>query len=342
MSARDSRKRALDAWARGCLQRCGVMLSEDFTLETASDDASFRRYFRYEGDPSYIFVDAPPEQEDSRKFVSIDQMIRDVGLNSPEIFEHDFDNGFLMMEDLGSTLYLDRLNVGDGSEIERMYSDAFDALAGMQQIKAELPLYDKAKLLEEMNLFPDWFLYRQLQIEDFAEAGLEGVFELMLQNTAEQPQVFVHRDYHCRNLMVTTHGNPGIIDFQDAVLGPLTYDLVSLLKDCYHQFSQSQISKWVGQCRLRLQADGRLDSGVSESEFFRWFELMGFQRHLKCAGIFSRLNIRDSKPGYLADIPLVIGYMMELGERYQELAPFCGWLEEVIVPRLSSSEFTRG
>ena len=168
-----------------------------------------------------------------------------------------------------------------------MYSDAFDALAGMQQIKAELPLYDKAKLLEEMNLFPDWFLYRQLQIEDFAEAGLEGVFELMLQNTAEQPQVFVHRDYHCRNLMVTTHGNPGIIDFQDAVLGPLTYDLVSLLKDCYHQFSQSQISKWVGQCRLRLQADGRLDSGVSESEFFRWFELMGFQRHLKCAGIFS-------------------------------------------------------
>ena len=341
MSNRDQRKLALDTWARDCLVQRGAILSEDFTLQTASDDASFRRYFRSDGDPSFIFVDAPPEQEDSRKFVSIDEMIRGVGLNSPEIIERDFDNGFLMMEDLGNTLYLDRLNMGDALEIERLYSDAFDALAGMQQIKAELPRYDEAKLLEEMSLFPEWFLQRQLEIKDFADAGLESIFELMLGNAVEQPQVFVHRDYHCRNLMVIARGNPGIIDFQDAVVGPVTYDLVSLLKDCYHRFPLNQIREWVEQYRRRLLVDGRLDSAVTESEFFRWFELMGFQRHLKCAGIFSRLNLRDAKPGYLADIPLVIDYMMELGERYEELAPFCGWLREVIVPRLAAREFVR-
>ena len=341
MSNLDHRKLALDTWARGCLQQRGVILSKGFTLQRASDDASFRRYFRSDGDPSFIFVDAPPEQEDSRKFVSIDEMIRGVGLNSPQILERDFDNGFLMMEDLGNTLYQDRVNMGDALEIERLYRDAFDALARMQQIKAELPRYNEVKLLEEMSLFPEWFLQGQLKIKDFAEAGLENIFELMLGNTVEQPQVFVHRDYHCRNLMVTARGNPGIIDFQDAVLGPVTYDLVSLLKDCYHQFPLSQIREWVEQYRQRLLADGRLGVAVNESEFFRWFELMGFQRHLKCAGIFSRLNMRDSKPGYLSDIPLVIDYMVEVGERYQELAPFCGWLREVIVPRLAAREFVR-
>lgn len=337
MSATDSRRSALDAWALGRLEDRGLKLPGDFHLQPASDDASFRRYFRYCGDPSFIFVDAPPTWEDSSLFIAIAALLTAAGLNAPEVFEHDLDSGFMMLKDLGEDLYFDKLS--DADQIEPLYQDAFVALAKMQQISAIVDPYDEVLLQEEMSLFPDWFLSRQLGI-DCAPDMLQEVFSLMVANASNQPQVFVHRDYHCRNLMVS-QPNPGIIDFQDAVIGPITYDLVSLLKDCYHKFPVDQIERWVMEYRARVVLAGQLEASVSESTFLRWFDLMGFQRHLKCAGIFSRLNLRDGKPGYLADIPLVLQYLLEVCERYTELNSFGFWLQEVVLPRMDSTEYVR-
>jgi len=337
MSASDSRKSALDTWALGRLKDRGLKLPGEFSLQPASDDASFRRYFRYCGDPSFIFVDAPPAMEDSRPFIAVATLLASAGLNVPEVFEHDLDSGFMMIKDLGEDLYFDRL--GDIAQTEQLYQDAFIALSKMQQISARLDPYDEVLLQNEMNLFPEWFLTRQLDI-DCAEDMLEEVFRLMITNATSQPQVFVHRDYHCRNLMLA-QPNPGIIDFQDAVIGPITYDLVSLLKDCYHKFPSDQIERWVMEYRTRLVMAGQLEASVSEKTFMRWFDFMGFQRHLKCAGIFSRLNLRDGKPGYLADIPLVLQYLSEVCERYTELTAFGCWLQEVVIPRMGSTEYVR-
>ncbi|MDG2071911.1 MAG: phosphotransferase [Pseudomonadales bacterium] len=337
MSANDSRKSAVDAWAQGMLEDRGLKLPQGFSLQPASDDASFRRYFRYSGDPSFIFVDAPPAMEDSRPFIIVAALLASAGLNVPDVYEHDPDNGFMMIKDFGEDLYFDRLD--DIAQIEPLYQDAFSALAKMQQIPARLDPYNEILLHDEMNLFPEWFLARQLDI-DRAPNMLGEVFRLMITNATSQPQVFVHRDYHCRNLMVA-EPNPGVIDFQDAVIGPITYDLVSLLKDCYHKFPTDQIERWVLAYRARLVMAGQLEASVSETTFMRWFDFMGFQRHLKCAGIFSRLNIRDGKPGYLADIPLVLQYLSEVCERYSELKGFGAWLQENVMPRMNSAEYVR-
>lgn len=337
MSAGDSRLRALELWARACLEGRGVKLPGDFQLQPASDDASFRRYFRYRGNPKFIFVDAPPALEDSRPFIAIAAILASAGLNAPEVFEHDLDSGFMMLKDLGEDLYFDKLSHAD--QIEQLYQDAFAALAKMQHISATLISYDEDLLRDEMSLFSEWFLSRQLNVECAPEM-LDEVFGLMIANATSQPQVFVHRDYHCRNLMVA-EPNPGIIDFQDAVIGPVTYDLVSLLKDCYHKFPVDQIERWVLEYRARLVTEGQIVTEVSDATFLRWFDLMGFQRHLKCAGIFSRLHLRDGKTGYLADIPLVLQYLSEVCERYDELNPFGSWLREVVVPRLDSKEYVR-
>ncbi|MAI42564.1 MAG: aminoglycoside phosphotransferase family protein [Candidatus Azotimanducaceae bacterium] len=337
----DFREKKLNYWAQQCLRYRGIAVSDKRKLKIISSDASFRRYFRMESIPSYIFVDAPPYKEDCKKFVDIATLIASTGLNAPKIFASDFKLGFLMISDLGDTVYLDRINLGDNEEIDKLYGDALTALLRLQQIKCDLPHFGQNKLLEEMHLFVDWFLEQELQISNYEESGFEEVLELMLVNAAEQPQSFVHRDFHCRNLMVATENNPGIIDFQDAVIGPVTYDLVSLLKDCYHSFTFDQVAGWVEMYRERLISIGCLDKNVSREKFLRWFELMGFQRHLKCVGIFSRLHLRDSKAQYLKDIPLVIGYMMELQERYHELRKFCGWIEQKIIPELNSHRFVR-
>ena len=328
-----NREQNLNNWAKTILASQGVKVSSDFCVIAASDDASFRRYFRGETEMgSFIFVDAPPEREDCQTFVKISELLVDIGINAPRVYQADFTEGFMMLTDLGNQLYLDVLKSHDVELIGRLYAEAFSVLRKMAHIScAELPRYDEIRLQEEMNLFPGWFLTQQLSLSlsENENQMLEKVFGFLIENAIEQPQVFVHRDYHSRNLMVVTGDNPGVIDFQDAVSGPVTYDLVSLLKDCYWRFPRNQVVDWVETYRQ----DSSLDVGTEE--FLRWFDLMGLQRHLKCAGIFSRLNLRDGKPDYLKDIPLVIEYILEVCDIYIEGAEFADWLRSHVIPHLA-------
>lgn len=341
----ESRREAqLNRWAVSALSRHNVDVPSTFSLTRVSDDASFRRYFRGTIDgASYIFVDAPPAQEDSKPFVDVASRLASHGLNAPRVIEADLSDGFMMLSDLGDEVYLTHVAGGSETTIEALYEDAFDSLVRMQKIPAgDLPAYDERVLREEMDLFPDWFLESQLDITLTEEDRhlLEEVFSLMVDNALAQPAVFVHRDYHSRNLMVMRHRNPGILDFQDAVSGPLTYDLVSLLKDCYIRFPESRVRRWVEEYRDRAVHEGLLSSSVSASTFQRWFDLMGLQRHLKCAGIFSRLHLRDGKARYLADIPLVVDYIHEVCRRYPELTSLGSWVDDRVVPLLlARSEF---
>lgn len=344
----ESRREAqLNRWAVSALSRRNLDVPSTFALTRVSDDASFRRYFRGTiAGESYIFVDAPPAHEDSKPFVDVASRLAAHGLNAPRVLEVDLAAGFMMLSDLGDEVYLAHVTGGSEATIETLYQDAFVSLVRMQSIPpGDLPAYDERLLREEMELFPDWFLERQLDMTLTEEDHnlLEVVFSLMVDNALAQPAVFVHRDYHSRNLMVTGQHNPGILDFQDAVSGPLTYDLVSLLKDCYIRFPDSRIRRWVEEYRDRAVHEGLVSSSVSVSTFQRWFDLMGLQRHLKCAGIFSRLHLRDGKARYLADIPLVVDYIHEVCCRYSELALLGSWIDDRVVPLLGArSEFPVG
>lgn len=309
-----------------------------FTLTPASSDASFRRYFRvhHEG-VTRIVMDAPPAHEDCRPFVAIARGLRAIGLHVPEVLAHDLEHGFLLLGDLGTRCYLDELNEGTA---ECLYTDALDALWRLQSrcdgvVALPLPPYSAALLRREMALFRDWFLERYL--EWMLDADQSAVFthacELLAHSALEQPQVCVHRDFHSRNLMVTEANNPGILDFQDAVLGPITYDLVSLLRDCYIAWPRARVEEWALRYRTRLLHGGLL-SGIDEPKFLRWFDWMGMQRHLKAIGIFARLNIRDGKPGYLKDIPRTLAYVVGVSGRYPELADFHTLLCEHVLPRV--------
>ena len=304
----------------------------DFTIEPASSDASFRRYFRVtSGKTSQIVMDAPPDKEDCGPFISIASILADLGLNVPLILEADLRRGFLLMSDLGSVHYLQALNE---QNVERLYGDALHALRLLQTVPVEdagIPDYDRDLLLREMALFRDWYLGRHLQLtmsEALSEV-LEQSFAFLAEAALSQPRAWVHRDYHSRNLMVTEMSNPGILDFQDAVIGPLTYDLVSLLRDCYVRWPQERVMGWVRDYLAISQANGLL-SGIKLQQFQRWFDLMGVQRHLKAIGIFARLNYRDGKPGYLPDIPRTLGYVFEVSGRYAELSPLRRLLAELM------------
>lgn len=309
-----------------------------FEIAPASGDASFRRYFRirYDGQ-TRIAMDAPPAQEDCRPYIAIARAFHSLGLHVPEILEADLEQGFLLLSDLGTRQYLPELN---SATAERLYGDALDALLVLQSRCThqliELPPYDHALLLREMALFRDWFVQQHLtlQLQPALSAALEHTFEMLAQAALEQPTVCVHRDYHSRNLMVTDSNNPGILDFQDAVTGPVTYDLVSLLRDCYIAWPPDQVYAWAKAYRLRLLQAGILPED-NEPQFLRWFDWMGIQRHLKAIGIFARLNIRDGKPGYLQDIPRTLGYVVAVSRRYPELQALYDALRETIVPRLS-------
>jgi aminoglycoside/choline kinase family phosphotransferase len=292
-----------------------------YDIAPASSDASFRRYFRVRFDgESRIVMDAPPDKEDSRPFVRIARALYDIGLNVPQILAEDLAQGFLLLSDLGSEQYLAALNEGS---VDRLYGDAMGALLTLQACgpqQDELPPYDEALLLREMELFREWYLGRHLGLvlSPGEQRLLDETFHHLAQSALAQPSVAVHRDYHSRNLMVAAH-NPGILDFQDAVHGPLTYDLVSLLRDCYIAWPRARVEAWaLGYQELAI------DSGVlrlrDEERFLRWFDWMGVQRHLKASGIFARLNHRDGKPGYLNDIPRTLGYVREVAGRYPELA----------------------
>jgi hypothetical protein len=310
------------------------------TVEPASSDASFRRYFRVFLDgATYVVMDAPADKEDVRPYLKITALLQAVGVHVPHVHARDVSQGLLLLEDLGTTPYLARLVAGD--DPGPLYADALAALALIQvrglEASAALAPYGRAELARELGLLPEWFLARHLGLALSAEeAGLIAqTFEFLITDALAQPTVFVHRDYHARNLMLLTQRNPGIIDFQDALRGPLCYDLVSLLKDCYIAWPRPQVVQWVEGYRRRLVACGFAAPGAAE--FLRWFDLIGVQRHVKVLGIFCRLWYRDGKPGYLGDLPRTLGYVRESCTLYPELAAFGHFLEARVVPQLAQA-----
>jgi aminoglycoside/choline kinase family phosphotransferase len=334
----DPRLALLEQWLEADLHLVGS------SVEPASADASFRRYFRVRrAGRTLIAMDAPPGREDLGPFVGVARALGALGVTVPEVLEQDRARGFLLMTDLGSTHYLAAFGAGAGGDVDRLYADATGALLRIQArglgAAAELPPYDAAALDREVQLFPEWFLGRHLgAAAGGAERGLIDRTSARLAASAlEQPQVFVHRDYHSRNLMVLQEGNPGILDFQDALRGALTYDLVSLFKDCYVVWPRPRVLAWVRDYRRRALAAGLAIPG-DEADFVRWFDLMGVQRHLKVLGIFARLWYRDGKDGYLRDLPTVLDYVLGATAAYGELAEFDRFLRAVVVPQFPAAQ----
>jgi N-acetylmuramate 1-kinase len=338
MRETDARLALIHEWLSCALHR------RVLRLEPASSDASFRRYFRaFCEDGTYVVMDAPPGKEDVRPYLKASGFLESLGVHVPHVHACDTEGGLLLLEDLGTTLYLERLEAGD--DPERLYADALDALALIQlrgrAHQAELAPYGRAELAREMSLMPEWFLGRHLALEvSDAERGvLAQAFEFLITEALAQPPVFVHRDYHARNLMVVPAParNPGIIDFQDALRGPVGYDLVSLLKDCYIAWPRERVVGWVSAHRARLLAAGDAGAGVageSEEQFLRWFDLSGVQRHIKVLGIFCRLWYRDGKAGYLPDLPRTLDYVRDACARYAELRSLADFLERRVVAQL--------
>lgn len=311
------------AFVRGAVGASGA------TLEAASADASARSYWRVRGvDESVIVMDAPPGSGDLDAWLDVDARLRGVGLNAPEVLARDRARGFLLLSDLGTRPYLSEL---DDASADALYADAMGALLTMQARidPAGLPRYDEPLLVRELELLPAWFLQRHLGI--FIECDewdvIEVAFRLLVENALRQPQVFVHRDFHSRNLMRVPAHNPGIVDFQDAVSGPVTYDLVSLLRDCYIDWDAARVRGWSEAHRRRLVEAGTLDPRVAGARWQRWFDLTGLQRHLKVLGIFCRLWYRDGKRGYLADLPRVWRYVQDIASAYPELHDFLALLQ---------------
>ena len=307
-------------------------------IEPASSDASFRRYFRaFCGTMSYVVMDAPADREDVRPYLKVSALLESLSVHVPHVYHTDVPRGLLLLEDLGSTPYLQQLVAGD--DPDKLYGDALEALALIQvrgaAAAAELAPYGRSELAREMALMPEWFLGRHLDLQpDPRERQmLAETEEFLIVEALAQPQVFVHRDYHARNLMVMPRLNPGVIDFQDALRGPVGYDLVSLLKDCYIAWPRERVVHWVSGYRRRLLERGG-DGGVSDGQFLRWFDLTGVQRHIKVLGIFCRLWYRDGKPGYLADLPRTLDYVRDTCARYAELGPLSQFLEARVVAAL--------
>jgi aminoglycoside/choline kinase family phosphotransferase len=335
-AATDVRREALKSWLS---QDLGLLCTR---VAPASADASFRRYFRvHEGERSLIVMDAPPERENLTPFIVAARALRDMGVTVPEVLEADHERGFLLLTDLGSTHYLAAL--ADRSKGPALYRGATESLIKIQvrgqQAAASLASYDANELDRELQLLPEWFVTRHLQAQlSPADSALIARHSIKLSDAAlEQPQVYVHRDYHSRNLMLATDGGPGILDFQDAIRGALTYDLVSLFKDCYIEWPRAQVLEWIMDYRRRLERQGLLLK-ADQAEFVRWFDWMGLQRHLKVLGIFSRLWYRDGKIAYLKDLPLVLRYVLETTAVYSELSELHGWLTDLASERFAGAQ----
>ena len=308
-----------------------TLADEHISIESASADASFRTYWRVGNGQSrttYVVMDAPPDKEDVEPWLNVGARLHDAGLHTPRVIAVDRAQGFVLMEDLGARTYLPELN---GASVDALYADALDALVRMQA-KADgagLPPYDRALLVTELELLPQWFLGRHLGFTPSCDEWdvIEAAFTFVIQAALEQPRVFVHRDFHSRNLLIVSANSPGIIDFQDAVMGPITYDLVSLLRDCYVEWDDERVDGWMESYRERLRHAQLIGADVDAHRFRRWFDLTGLQRHLKVLGIFCRLWYRDGKPQYLADLPLVWHYAITIARRYPELGEFVALLE---------------
>jgi aminoglycoside/choline kinase family phosphotransferase len=316
----DKRRADLERWLAAQLP------GKRFSLASASEDASFRRYFRVALDEgSLIAMDAPPEKEDCRPFVRVARLLREAGVHAPEVHAEDLSRGFLLLTDLGTRTYLQELNAQNAP---RLFADATDALVKWQLAsrQGELPAYDEALLRREMNLFPEWYLQRHLG-KPVPKDSLENIFALLVKSALAQRTVYVHRDFMPRNLMLC-EPNPGVLDFQDAVLGPITYDAVSLVRDAFVSWQEEQVLDWTVRYWEKAKRAG-LPVDADFGEFWRAFEWMGLQRHLKVLGIFARINYRDGKPKYLADTPRFVEYALSVCRRYRELAPLARLLEEL-------------
>lgn len=321
----DERRNRLEQWLATPLR------GARFSLTPASEDASFRRYFRatLEDGRTFIAMDAPPDKEDSRPFVRIARLLADAGVHAPVVHALDLDVGFLLLSDLGTRTYLAELNAANAASL---MADATDALIRWQLASrpGELPPYDEALLRREMNLFPEWYVarHRRKTLSASQAQALEGIFALLARSALAQPAVYVHRDYMPRNLMVC-EPNPGVLDFQDAVIGPITYDMVSLMRDAFISWPEERVIDWTVRYWEKARAAG-LPVDADFGEFWRAFEWMGLQRHLKVLGIFARINYRDGKPKYLADTPRFLAYARPVARRYRELAPLAGLLDALV------------
>ncbi len=327
----DSRLDLLTDWLNALPAALGLQVG---SIRRASDDASFRRYFRIDcaGGPhaSLIAMDAPPPLEDCRPFVHAAQVFAQAGMTVPGVIASDLERGFLLLTDFGTTTYLDVIDAGNAPVL---YAEASQALVRIQRASRPgvFPDYDRAVLLRELMLFPEWYVERHkgVTLDDAAWRTLTDAFELLIANNLAQPQVFVHRDYHTRNLMLLPgDANPGVLDFQDALLGPITYDLVSLLRDAYVAWDEEQVLEWAIRHWERARKAG-LPVAADFSEFYRDFEWMGLQRHLKVLGIFARLNHRDGKSRYLADMPRVLRYVTAAVARYNAFGPLAALIERI-------------
>ena len=311
----------------------------DYDIQPASSDASFRRYFRvssksgnfesYSSAKSLIVMDAPPSREDVDPFIRVSELLAGIGLKVPVVLEKNIEQGFLLLSDLGSTQYLSLLNQDNANEL---YDDAFEALLRLQ-IKGPresvlFPIYDREFFQRELEIFREWYLQKHLglRLSSAQNEIISESFNVLIESALDQPISFVHRDFHSRNLMMTEKNNPGILDFQDAVIGPVTYDLVSLVKDCYINWPTDQVEAWALQYKQRLEKANIIGT-VADEKYLRWFDLMGTQRHLKAIGIFARLDQRDGKSDYLQDIPRTMSYVVDVTNRYVEL----GRLNELLL-----------
>jgi len=315
----------LDALHRFAAENLHVAVSAP---TVASADASFRSYWRVsDGTGTWIVMDAPPDKENTVPWLDIGARLHRAGLHTPAVLAADLNEGFVLMEDLGTRTYLPELN---DATANALYEDACAALARMQSVDtAGLPVFDRAQIAMELELMPEWFLRRHLGFAPSCEQWdiIEAAFTFLVQSALEQPRCFMHRDYHSRNLLITAANNPGVIDFQGAMLGPLTYDLASLLRDCYIVWPHERVAAWAEQYRQRF------DASADAATFRRWFDLIGLQRHIKVLGIFCRLWYRDGKDGYLADLPRVLDYVLDVARIYPELRDFAGLLQRAVGAR---------
>ena len=328
MAEQQLRQKALSQWV------CEQLNHHYLELLPIVGDASFRRYFRvYHGDNSFIVMDAPPELEDCHSFVAIVQTFAELGLRVPRVFSYDLTQGFLLLSDFGERLYYHELNSQNAT---RLYAAAWGELLKIQKCRGisgwSLAYFDEQFMLRELMAFRDWFLQRycQLDINRATEKVLQDTFDTLMQEAVNQPQVCVHRDYHSRNLMLLDDGAVGILDFQDAVIGPVTYDIVSLLRDCYIDWPVSCVERWLDTFRQQSLDAGILTS-VSQQQYTRWFDLMGMQRHLKAIFIFARKYLRDDDASYLPDIQRALNYIQYVADKHSEFRQFSSYLKDVIV-----------
>jgi aminoglycoside/choline kinase family phosphotransferase len=312
-----------------------ALATDRFEIEPASADASFRSYWRVrDATGTRIAMDSPPDKLDIGPWLDVDARLRKAGLHAPEVFAADHEHGFVLMEDLGTSTYLPELDDGNA---DVLYGAALDALVRMQAHveTTGLPDYDRARLITEMELLPEWLLKRHFGYETSCDEWdiVEAAFTFLVHGALEQPRAFVYRDFHSRNLLIVEHDSPGIVDFQDAVTGPITYDLVSLLRDCYIEWPHERVEGWMEAQRIRLRHAHLIGPEVDSARFRRWFDLIGLQRHIKVLGLFCRLWYRDGKAQYLGDLPLVWRYTLDVAKRYEELADFAALLERARADR---------